>query len=109
MSENLHLSAMGLLRPADIGGEACEGCEHNERGKSCALVFGGRETLRACADLLFEDCEIVPIGTKARLAELETELPELRDILIEILDNAVVNGVYREKAEKILKKAREQK
>ena len=77
MSENLHLSAMGLLRPADIGGEACEGCEHNERGKSCALVFGGGEALRACADLLFEDCEIAKIGTKARIKELETALQSI--------------------------------
>lgn len=38
-------------------------------------------------------------------AALIAALPEMRDILIEILDNAVVNGVYREKAEKILKKA----
>lgn len=38
-------------------------------------------------------------------AALIAALPEMRDVLIEILDNAVVNGVYREKAEKILKKA----
>ena len=44
----------------------------------------------------------VEYAQAARIAELE-------EILVEILDNAVVNGVYREKAEKILKKAREQK
>ena len=32
--------------------------------------------------------------------------PELYDILEEILENAVVNGFYREKAEKIMAKAR---
>ena len=42
-------------------------------------------------------------------AALIAAVPELRDILIEILDNAVVNGVYREKAERILKKARGEK
>ena len=42
-------------------------------------------------------------------ANLIAALPELCDILIEILGNAVVNGVYREKAEKVLEKARGEK
>ena len=45
--KNLHLSGIGLLRPSDIGGEACEGCEHNQRGESCALVLGSGEALRS--------------------------------------------------------------
>lgn len=72
--KNLHLSGIGSLRPSDIGGEACEGCEHNQRGESCALVLGSGEALRSCAKLLFKDCELVPVGTKARIAELESAI-----------------------------------
>lgn len=84
--KNLHLSGIGLLRPSDIGGEACEGCEHNQRGESCALVLGSGEALRSCAKLLFKDCELVPVGTKARIAELE-ELDELRKISIRLKED----------------------
>ena len=84
--KNLHLSGIGLLRPSDIGGEACEGCEHNQRGESCALVLGSGEALRSCAKLLFKDCELVPVGTKARIAELE-ELNELRKISIRLKED----------------------
>lgn len=76
--KNLHLSGIGLLRPTDIGGEACEGCEHNQRGESCALVLGSGEALRSCAKLLYKDCELVPGGTKARIAELEREIKFLK-------------------------------
>lgn len=79
--KNLHLSGIGLLRPSNIGGEACEGCEHNQRGESCALVLGSGEALRSCAKLLYKDCELVPGGTKARIAELEAERDRLREAL----------------------------
>ncbi len=84
--KNLHLSGIGSLRPSDIRGEACEGCEHNQRGESCALVLGSGEALRSCAKLLFKDCELVPVGTKARIAELE-ELNELRKISIRLKED----------------------
>lgn len=71
--KNLQLTAIGLLRPSDIGGEVCEGCEHNTRSRSRALLHGCDDAIRDCASLLFEDCELVPIGTKARIKELETE------------------------------------
>lgn len=76
--KNLHLSGIGLLRPSNIGGEACEGCEHNQRGESCALVLGSGEALRSCAKLLFKDCELVPVGTKARIAELEADVNRVK-------------------------------
>ena len=80
----LHLSAMGSLRPSDLGGEACEDCPHNQHGDSCALIYGDGEALRACAKLLFKECELVPLGTKARIAELEAERDRLREALREI-------------------------
>lgn len=83
--KNLHLSGIGLLRPSDIGGEACEGCEHNQRGESCALVLGSGEALRSCAKLLFKDCELVPVGTKARIAELE-KMAEARKLANRLLE-----------------------
>lgn len=82
--KNLHLSGIGLLRPSNIGGEACEGCEHNQRGESCALVLGSGEALRSCAKLLFKDCELVPVGTKARIAELEAERGRMREALVKL-------------------------
>ena len=83
--KNLHLSGIGLLRPSNIGGEACEGCEHNQRGESCALVLGSGEALRSCAKLLFKDCELVPVGTKARIAELE-KMAEARKLANRLLE-----------------------
>lgn len=85
--KNLHLSEIGLLRPSDIGGEACEGCEHNQRGESCALVLGSGEALRSCAKLLFKDCELVPVGTKARIAELEENIRQAKNCVEMVVAN----------------------
>lgn len=83
MSEELKLKfrALGLLSASAIGGEACKDCPHNIPRMSAALLTGDGEALRDCAKLLYKDCELVPVGTKARIAELEVERDRLRDAL----------------------------
>jgi hypothetical protein len=83
MSEELKLKfrALGLLSASVIGGEACKDCPHNIPRMSAALLTGDGEALRDCAKLLFKDCELLPLGTKARIAELEAERDRLRDAL----------------------------
>lgn len=83
MSEELKLKfrALGLLSASAIGGEACKDCPHNIPRMSAALLTGDGEALRDCAKLLYKDCELVPGGTKARIAELEAECDRLRDAL----------------------------
>lgn len=88
MSEELKLKilALGLLSASAIGGEACKDCPHNIPRMSAALLTGDGEALRDCAKLLYKDCELVPGGTKARIAELEAERNRLREALNEFLD-----------------------
>ena len=83
MGEELKLKflALGLLSASAIGGEACKDCPHNIPRMSAALLTGDGEALRDCAKLLFKDCELLPLGTKARIAELEAERDRLRDAL----------------------------
>lgn len=83
MSEELKLKflALGLLSASAIGGEACKDCPHNIPRMSAALLTGDGEALRDCAKLLFKDCELLPLGTKARIAELEAERDRLRKAL----------------------------
>ena len=83
MSEELKLKfrALGLLSASAIGGEACKDCPHNIPRMSAALLTGDGEALRDCAKLLYKDCELFPVGTKARIAELEVERDRLRDAL----------------------------
>lgn len=83
MSEELKLKfrALGLLSASAIGGEACKDCPHNIPRMSAALLTGDGEALRDCAKLLFKDCELVPLGTKAQIAELEAERDRLREAL----------------------------
>lgn len=78
MSEELKLKfrALGLLSASAIGGEACKDCPHNIPRMSAALLTGDGEALRDCAKLLFKDCELLPLGTKARITELEQQLSE---------------------------------
>ena len=87
MSEELKLKflALGLLSASAIGGEACKDCPHNIPRMSAALLTGDGEALRDCAKLLFKDCELVPVGTKARIAELEqmAEAHKLANRLLE--------------------------
>ena len=80
MSEELKLKfrALGLLSASAIGGEACKDCPHNIPRMSAALLTGDGEALRDCAKLLYKDCELVPGGTKARIAELEREIKFLK-------------------------------
>ncbi len=82
MSEELKLEflALGLLSASAIGGEACEDCPRNIPRMSAALLTGDGEALRDCAKLLLKDCELVPAGTKARIAELEAERDRLREV-----------------------------
>ena len=90
MSEELKLKflALGLLSASAIGGEACKDCPHNIPRMSAALLTGDGEALRDCAKLLFKDCELLPLGTKARIAELEAERDRLREALKEIAEFA---------------------
>ena len=83
MSEDLKLKflALGLLSASAIGGEACKDCPHNIPRMSAALLTGDGEALRDCAKLLYKDCELVPGGTKTRIAELEAERDQLRKAL----------------------------
>ncbi|WP_337746866.1 hypothetical protein [Victivallis vadensis] len=83
MSEELKLKflALGLLSASAIGGEACKDCPHNIPRMSAALLTGDGEALRDCAKLLYKDCELVPGGTKTRIAELEAERDQLRKAL----------------------------
>lgn len=83
MSEELKLKilALGLLSASAIGGEACKDCQHNIPRRSAALLTGDGEALRDCAKLLYKDCELVPGGTKTRIAELEAERDQLRKAL----------------------------
>lgn len=83
MSEELKLKfrALGLLSASVIGGEACKDCPHNIPRMSAALLTGDGEALRDCAKLLFKDCELLPLGTKAQIAELEAERDRLREAL----------------------------
>ena len=83
MGEELKLKflALGLLSASAIGGEACKDCTHNIPRMSAALLTGDGEALRDCAKLLFKDCELLPLGTKTRIAELEAERDQLRKAL----------------------------
>lgn len=56
-TDKLHVTAVGRLCPADIGGEACEGCQHNKNGAPAVLLTG---CTKEAAALLFEDCRIIP-------------------------------------------------
>ena len=84
MCEELKLKfrALGLLSASAIGGEACKDCPHNIPRMSAALLTGDGEALRDCAKLLYEDCELVPGGTKARIAELEQKLEQMRTVAL---------------------------
>lgn len=82
--EKLHFTAIGMLRPSDIGGDICENCPNNEHILSSALLTGGEMALRNCASLIFSDCEIVQSGTKERIKKLESENNRLREALEEI-------------------------
>lgn len=95
MSEELKLKfrALGLLSASAIGGEACKDCPHNIPRMSAALLTGDGEALRDCAKLLYKDCELVPGGTKARIAELEAERDRLREALKEIVMLSTVDQV----------------
>lgn len=88
-TEKLHVTAVGCLCPADIGGEACEGCQHNKNGDPAVLLTG---CTKEAAALLFEDCRIIPAGTDnepetnillerqaKRIKELEAENAGMRN------------------------------
>lgn len=89
----LKILALGLLSASAIGGEACKDCPHNIPRMSAALLTGDGEALRDCAKLLYKDCELVPLGTKARIAELEAERDRLREALKEIVMLSTVDQV----------------
>lgn len=59
LTDKLHVTAVGALCPADIGGDACDGCPHNKVGEPGVLLTG---CTKEAATLLFEDCRIVPAG-----------------------------------------------
>lgn len=85
--EKFTVTALGLLKASDIGGEACEDCPHNIPRRSCVLLTRDGDAPR----LLFKYCELVQVGTKARLEELEAENRRLRKTLEEIAEFANEN------------------
>lgn len=80
--EKFTVTALGLLKASDIGGEACEDCPRNIPRRSCVLLTRDGDAPR----LLFKYCELVQVGTKARLEELEAENRRLREALETILN-----------------------
>lgn len=106
MTEKMHVTAMGDLCPASIGGDVCEGCWNN-KGNGAAVLISG--VTKQAAQMLFEDCEIVPVGTLARIAELEKQL-DARGGVIRILESDLKKSEKRVKAlEAENKKLRESK
>lgn len=77
---------IGALRASDISGDACEDCWRNISHFPCAMLKGEDEEMREAARLLYKECEVVPAGTKARIAELEAENKRLREALREIAE-----------------------
>ena len=66
-SENMVVCAVGNLSPGNIG-DSCESCPHNKFSFPGVLIAG---VTKDAVMLLSEKVEIVPEGTKAKVAELE--------------------------------------
>ena len=73
-TEHMEVEKIGTLKPGDIGWGTCDGCEKNIHKFTGVLLQGITEE---AAKLLYEKVEIVPEGTKAKVAELEARNKEL--------------------------------
>ena len=76
-SENMVVCAVGNLSPGNIS-DSCESCPHNKFSFPGVLIAG---VTKDAVMLLSEKVEIVPEGTKAKVAELEASNKELLDVL----------------------------
>jgi len=74
----MEVEKIGTLKPGDIGWGTCDGCEKNIYKFPGVLIQGITEE---AAKLLYEKVEIVPVGTNAKVAELEARNKELMDVL----------------------------
>ena len=77
-TEHMEVEKIGTLKPGDIGWGTCDGCEKNIYKFPGVLIQGITEE---AAKLLYEKVEIVPEGTKAKVAELEASNKELLEAL----------------------------
>ena len=73
LGKTLRVVAVGELCASDICGECCENCPRNTSGKQMTLIDGVN---RQSVENLFDEVEIVPVGTLARLQELEKKIAE---------------------------------
>ena len=76
-SENMVVCAVGILSPGNIS-DSCEICPHNKSSFPGVLIAG---VTKEAVMLLSEKVEIVPEGTKAKVAELEASNAELLEAL----------------------------
>jgi hypothetical protein len=77
-TEHMEVEKIGTLKPGDIGLGTCDGCEKNIHKFPGVLLQGITEE---AAKLLYEKVEIVPEGTKARMAKLEASNAALLEAL----------------------------
>jgi hypothetical protein len=78
-TESLIVCAVGNLSPGSIGDD-CEGCPHNRFSFPGVLLSG---VTKDAVMMLSEKCEVLPEGTKAKVAELEASNKELREMVCE--------------------------
>jgi hypothetical protein len=74
IGKKLKVVAVGNLCASDICGEKCENCPRNESGIQATLLEG---VTRSSVELLFDEVELLPVGTLAKLEELEKKLAEI--------------------------------
>lgn len=79
-SENMVVCAVGNLSPGNIS-DSCEICSHNKFSFPGVLIAG---VTKDAVMLLSEKVEIVPEGTKAKVAELEASNAELLELVCDI-------------------------
>lgn len=78
---SMEVVAVGNLTPDKIGGDACNGCPNNTCKSPGVLIDG---LTREAVKLLYEKCEIVPVGTIEKLAKLE----EINAVMLKALEAA---------------------
>ena len=82
-NESMEVEAVGTLKPGDIEWGTCDGCPKNTCKNPGVLIQG---ITQEAALLPFQKVEIVPEGTKAKVAELEASNAELMEALKSALD-----------------------
>jgi len=81
-SENMVVCAVGYLSPGNIS-DSCESCPHNKSSFPGVLIAG---VTKDAVMPLSEKVEIVPEGTKAKVAELEASNAALLAALDDLID-----------------------